>query len=137
MLQDRAQNIINDFLLLGTWEERYEHLISVGRELDNLKDCFKNDKTILRGCQSKVWLHCEYKNKKLYFYADSDALITKGLIALVVGLYSGLSCDDVLEESADVFSKIGLKEHLSMTRLNGLSVMLEKIKFFAKKHSKK
>ena len=81
-------------------------------------------------------MHCEYKNKKLYFYADSDALIAKGLVALIINLYSGLSAEDVLDENVDFLKQIGLQEHLSMTRSNGLNMMLEKIRNYGKKYRK-
>ena len=134
-LKTRASNIVSDFDFFNSWEEKYEHLISLGRELPELKKQLKTDNTLIRGCQSKVWLHCECKNKKLYFYADSDALITKGIVALIVQLYSGLEANEILSSDIDVFSKIGLRGHLSMNRANGLNIMLNKIRTYSLKYS--
>ena len=134
-MEDRAAKIINDFALLSSWEEKYEYLIEFGREMPCIEENFKTDEYLIRGCQSKVWLSCEYNNKKLYFYADSDALITKGIVALIVNLYSGAVPKEILKETQDVFSIIGLREHLSMTRLNGLSIMIQTIKQYAIKYT--
>ena len=134
-MEDRAAKIINDFALLSSWEEKYEYLIEFGREMQCIEETFKTDEYLIRGCQSKVWLSCEYNNKKLYFYADSDALITKGIVALIVNLYSGAMPKEILKETQDVFSIIGLREHLSMTRLNGLSIMIQTIKQYAIKYT--
>ena len=134
-MEDRAAKIINDFALLSSWEEKYEYLIEFGREMQCIEETFKTDEYLIRGCQSKVWLSCEYNNKKLYFYADSDALITKGIVALIVNLYSGAMPKEILKETQDVFSIIGLREHLSMTRLNGLSIMIQAIKQYAIKYT--
>ena len=134
IFKQRACEIINDFEFFNSWEEKYEHIISLGQELPDLKKQLKTDRNLIRGCQSKVWLHCEYKNKKLYFHADSDALITRGIVALVVHLYSGLSANDILSADIDVFSKIGLRGQLSMNRANGLSVMLDMVKNYGLKY---
>tara|TARA_B100000427_G_scaffold76957_1_gene62786 strand:+ start:421 stop:840 length:420 start_codon:yes stop_codon:yes gene_type:complete len=135
-LHSRASKIIDDFNFFNSWEEKYEHIIDLGKSLPELNESLKTDAALIRGCQSKVWMHCEYKNKKLYFYADSDALIAKGLVALIINLYSGLSAEDVLDENVDFLKQIGLQEHLSMTRSNGLNMMLEKIRNYGKKYQK-
>ena len=135
-LHSRASKIIDDFNFFNSWEEKYEHIIELGKSLPELNESLKTDAALIRGCQSKVWMHCEYKNKKLYFYADSDALIAKGLVALIINLYSGLSAEDVLDENVDFLKQIGLQEHLSMTRSNGLNMMLEKIRNYGKKYLK-
>lgn len=135
-LHSRASKIIDDFNFFNSWEEKYEHIIDLGKSLPELKESLKTEAALIRGCQSKVWMHCEYKNKKLYFYADSDALIAKGLVALIINLYSGLSAEDVLAENVDFLKQIGLQEHLSMTRSNGLNMMLEKIRNYGKKYRK-
>ena len=133
-MRSRAEQIINDFSILSSWEEKYEHLISLGNDIPVLAKVFKTNNYLIHGCQSKVWLMCEYKDKKLYFYADSDALITKGIVALIVKLYSGATPKEVINEKVDFFSTIGLREHLSMTRANGLNIMLETIKKYAIKY---
>lgn len=135
-INSRASKIIADFNFLNSWEEKYEHLIDLGKDMSELKEVLKTESNLIKGCQSKVWMHCEYKNKKLYFYADSDALITKGLVALIIKLYSGLSAEEILNENTDFFKQIGLREQLSMTRSNGLNMMLEKIQKYGKKYVK-
>jgi len=135
-LHSRTSKIIADFNFFNSWEEKYEHIIELGKSLPELNESLKTEAALIKGCQSKVWMHCEYKNKKLYFYADSDALITKGLVALIINLYSGLSAEDILDENVDFLKQIGLQEHLSMTRSNGLNMMLEKIRNYGKKYRK-
>ena len=130
----RASEIISDFNFLTSWEEKYEYLIGLGQDLPKLDKKHKIDLYLIPGCQSKVWLYCEYKNKKLYFYADSDALITKGIVALILCFYSGSRAKDLAKEDFHLITKTGLKKHLSMTRANGLNVMLEKIKMYGLKH---
>ena len=131
-MSSRANQIINSFSFFHSWEEKYEYLIELGREMDPLNPSFKNDDHLIHGCQSKVWLYCEKNNEKLYFYGDSDALITKGIVAIIIQLYSGLSEKEIRGEKMDVFETIGLRDHLSMTRANGLNLMINKIKEFAK-----
>lgn len=135
-MNNRANQIINTFALFSSWEEKYEHLIELGQDMIPLKLSLKKDQYLISGCQSKVWLICEKKKKKLYFYADSDALITKGIIAIIVSLYSGSTAQEIIEYRNDVFEKIRLKEHLSMTRANGLNIMLETICNYANKYLK-
>ena len=135
MINTNAQHIINEFSLLSSWEEKYEHLISLGNDLPVLKKQYKADKYLIRGCQSKVWLVCEYKQGKLYFCGDSDALITKGIVALIIKLYSNSAPKEIIDTNVDVFSSIGLHEHLSMNRANGLNLMIKAIKNYAIKYS--
>ena len=135
-MKKMATQIINEFSFLNSWEEKYEHLISIGAEMPALKNHVKTDANLIRGCQSKVWLICEYNVGKLYFYADSDALITKGIVALIVRLYSNSTPKEIIDAEIDVFSSIGLHEHLSMNRANGLSLMLQAIQKYALKYLK-
>ena len=137
MRKEDCQHIIADFSLFPSWEEKYEHLISLGRELAPLKKTYKTDAYLIRGCQSRVWLACKYSNGKLCFYGDSDALITKGIVALIIKIYSLSSPKEIIENDIDVFSEIGLDEHLSMTRANGLKSMLKAIKNYAIKYIEK
>ena len=130
-MSSQANKIIDSFSFFHSWEEKYEYLIELGREMAPLNPVFKNEHHLIHGCQSKVWLYCEEKNEKLYFYGDSDALITKGIVAIITQLYSGLSKKEVETENKDVFEIIGLRDHLSMTRANGLNLMINKIKQFA------
>jgi len=135
-INSRTSKIIADFDFFNSWEEKYEHLIDLGKDMSELSEDLKTESNLIKGCQSKVWVHCEYKNKKLYFYGDSDALITRGLVALIITLYSGLSAEEILSENTDFFKQIGLREQLSMTRSNGLNMMLEKIQKYGKKYVK-
>jgi len=135
-INSRTSKIIADFDFFNSWEEKYEHLIDLGKDMSELKEGLKTESNLIKGCQSKVWMYCEYKNKKLYFYGDSDALITKGLVALIIKLYSGLSAEEILNENTDFFKQIGLREQLSMTRSNGLNMMLEKIRKYGQKYVK-
>ena len=130
-MSSQANKIIDSFSLFHSWEEKYEYLIELGREMEPLNPLFKNDNHLIHGCQSKVWLYCEKKNEKLYFYGDSDALITKGIVAIIIQLYSGLNKKEIKTGANDVFKKIGLLDHLSMTRANGLNLMINRIKQFA------
>jgi len=135
-MKKMATQIISEFSFLNSWEEKYEHLISIGAEMPVLKNHVKTDANLIRGCQSKVWLICEYNVGKLYFYADSDALITKGIVALIVRLYSNSTPKEIIDAEIDVFASIGLHEHLSMNRANGLSLMLQAIQKYALKYLK-
>ena len=135
-MRERAKQIIEEFSFLSSWEEKYEHLISLGYEISKLENSLKIDENLMRGCQSKVWLICKYNNGKLYFYGDSDALITRGLVALVLRLYSNSTADEIISAELDLFEKIGLNKHLSMNRTNGLNIMIKTIQKHALKHLK-
>ncbi len=127
-MKNRIKQIISDFSLFESWEDKYEHLIEFGQELLEVDNkSLRSDSNLIHGCQSKVWLFCRAENKKLYFYADSDALITKGLVAIIVFIYSGASAAEIIKEKTDVFLSIGLRKKLSMNRSNGLDMMLEKV----------
>ena len=132
-MNNRSQEIIENFSFFTSWEEKYEYLIDLGREMTPIKAEFKQDKNLIHGCQSKVWLYCARHDEKLYFYGDSEALITKGIVAIIIKLYSGLTKKEIINQNNNIFDKIGLREHLSMTRANGLNLMLNKIKNFALK----
>lgn len=127
MLLNEEKLILN-FSLFNNWEEKYEYLIELGGDICLIDPDKKTSKYLIQGCQSKVWLDFEFKNDKLYFYGDSDALISKGLVALIIELYSGNSPKEILTYQDSFFEKINLKEHLSMTRSNGLNMMIKKIK---------
>jgi len=126
---DEIQNeIIQEFELYDEWMDKYKQIIEMGAELPELDRALKTDENIVKGCQANVWLNCEYIDGKLYFKADSDAIITKGLIALLLRIYSGQSPDDILNSDLYSIDKIKLKEHLSPNRANGLSAMYNRIK---------
>ena len=135
-MESEAKKIISEFSFLSSWEEKYEYLISMGQEMPGLGNNLKVEKNLLRGCQSKVWIVCEYNGGKLYFYADSDALITRGIVALVIRLYSNAAPQEIINTKINVFSKIGLQDHLSMNRVNGLNIMIREIQKCAIKHLK-
>ncbi len=128
---DIQNQIIDEFETMDDWMERYEYMISLGKSLPILDQDFKNDSNLIKGCQSRVWLHAEFKNDNIFFHADSDAIITKGIISILIRVYSGQPPMEILDSSFDFIDKIGLKEHLSQTRANGLSSMIKQIKMYA------
>ena len=123
--------IIAEFSLFDDWMDRYNHLIEMGKELKMIDEKYRVQNNLINGCQSRVWLHAEYKEGKVYFSADSDAVITKGLVSLMIRVLDGQSPDDILNSELGFLEKIGLKEHLSPTRSNGLTSMVKQMKLFA------
>lgn len=124
--------IIEEFELFGEdWEGKYEHLIELGKNLPKIKEEFKTDNRIIKGCQSKVWLHSEKKEGLIIYTADSDAIITKGMVALMIRVLSHQTPTAILETHLDFINKIGLSEHLSPTRANGLLSMIKQMKLDA------
>lgn len=136
-IQEKQDRIIREFELLENWPERYKYLIKLGQKLDPLTDEFKKEENLVRGCQSQVWLITELKDDKIIFKADSDAAITKGLVALMVRFYSEEDPDTILSMSPDFIKKIGLQEHLSPTRSNGLASMIKQMKIYAMAYKSK
>lgn len=130
-INDIQDEIIEEFSFFGDWMEKYEHIISFGKTLPALNDDLKNDDTLVKGCQSRVWLHAGMKGDALVFEADSDAIITKGLVGLMVRVLSGHAPKDIAEADLYFVDEIGLKEHLSPNRANGLASMIKKIKMYA------
>lgn len=121
--------IIDEFEFFGDdWESKYEHLIDLGKSLPLINPELKTDERIIQGCQSRVWLNAEQKEGKLVFTADSDAIITKGMVALIIRVLSNQSPEDIVRTDLDFIDKIGLKEHLSPTRANGLVSMINQMK---------
>ena len=123
--------IIEEFSLFEDWTQRYEYMIELGKSLPLINNDYKTDKYIIKGCQSKVWVHANLDGDKLKFTADSDAIITKGIIAILIRVFSDQNPKDILEADIDFIDKIGLKEHLSPTRANGLVSMVKQIKMYA------
>ena len=117
--------------MFNDWTEKYEYIIDLGKSLPVINDAFKTPDNTVKGCQSKVWLYAEYINNKLIFTADSDAIITKGIIAILIRVFSNQSPKDIVDAKADFIEEIGLKQHLSQTRANGLSSMIKQIKLYA------
>ncbi|WP_138431967.1 SufE family protein [Fodinibius saliphilus] len=130
-IQELQLQIINEFKALSDWTDRYKHIIELGRQLDPLDEEYKVEENLVRGCQSQVWLHTYLENGKVIFEADSDAAITKGLVALMVRFYSGQEPDTIISTSPDFIKKIGMEEHLSPTRSNGLAAMVKQMKIYA------
>lgn len=130
-IEEAQQEIVEDFEFLTDWMDKYEMIIQMGKELPMIDPKYKLEENLIKGCQSQVWLHADYKDGLLYFTADSDALITKGLVAMVVKVLSGQSPHDIVFSNLHFVDDIGLKSHLSPTRSNGLLSMLKQIKNYA------
>jgi len=130
-IEEIQKEIIEDFDLFEDWMQRYEFIIDTGKSLPLISDQNKSDDNLIKGCQSKVWLHADYENGKLIFSADSDAILTKGIVSLLLRVYSQQTPKDILDTDPFFIDEIGLKEHLSPTRANGLLSMIKQIKLFA------
>lgn len=126
------EEIIADFSMFEDWESKYEYMIDLGKNLPLIDPKYKTEQYLIKGCQSQVWLHADLEQDKVIFTADSDAIITKGIVAILINVFSGQKAIDILEANLDFIDKIGLKEHLSPTRANGLVSMIEQIKLYAK-----
>ena len=125
------EDIIEEFSMFDDWEERYQYMIDLGKTLPLIDEQYKNDDHIIKGCQSKVWLNAAMQDDKVVFTADSDAIITKGIIAILIRAFSNQHPKDILESNTNFIDEIGLKEHLSPTRANGLVSMIKQIKMYA------
>lgn len=125
------EEIIKEFEQYIEWEDRYKRIIEIGKELPPLNETLRTEKYKLAGCQSRVWINAKLENGKIYFEADSDASIVKGLIALLIRVYSGHTPEEILENPPDFFRRIGIDSHLSPTRKNGLSAMMKQIQMYA------
>lgn len=128
-IAEKEKEITEEFEFFGDdWEARYEHLIDLGRDLPLIDPALKTEDRIIKGCQSTVWLNAELKDGKIVYTADSDAIITKGMIALIVRVFSGEKPEDIVKAELSFIDNIGLKEHLSPTRANGLVSMIQRMK---------
>ena len=125
------EEIIDEFLLFDDWMQKYEYMIDLGKSLPLINENNKTDDRLIKGCQSKVWLDAHLIDGKINYTADSDAIITKGIIAILLRVFSNQSPDDILSANTDFIDKIGLKEHLSPTRANGLVSMVKQLKIYA------
>lgn len=125
------EEIVDEFALFDDWMQRYEHIIEMGKSLPLIEEQYKTDNRLIKGCQSKVWLHSELVDGKVVFTADSDAIITKGIVAILVRAFSNQRPEDILNANTDFIDEIGLKEHLSPTRANGLVSMVKQMKLDA------
>ncbi len=130
-LQQRIEKISHDFAALGTWEEKYQKIISMGKSLPVLPPEMQTDEAKVKGCQSQVWLHSKIESGKIYLQGDSDALLVRGLVALVVEVYSGSTPQEVLMTPPDFLKSMGFEGNLSPSRANGLFSMIKQIRYFA------
>ena len=130
-IQKIQNEIVDEFAQFDDWMERYEYIIDLGKSLPLIEEQFKTEDNIIKGCQSKVWVHAEQNDDKIIFTADSDAILTKGIIAILIRAFSDQKAADILEANTEFIDKIGLKEHLSPTRANGLVSMIKQIKMYA------
>ncbi len=125
------EELIDEFSMFEDWMQRYEYMIDLGKSLPLIDENLKTDDKLIKGCQSKVWLNSELKDDKIIFTADSDAIITKGIIAILVRVFSEQKPQAILDANTDFIDEIGLKEHLSPTRANGLVSMIKQMKMYA------
>jgi len=130
-IEQRQDRIIREFKVFDDWMDKYKHIIQLGTQLKPLSPENKNDSNLVKGCQSQVWLVASYDNGQVKFEADSDAAITKGLVALVVRLYTNQSPEQILKTQPRFIHEIGMTEHLSLTRANGLASMVKQMKIYA------
>ncbi|RNC84398.1 MAG: SufE family protein [Balneola sp.] len=128
---EKQDRIAREFNLFEDWTERYKHIIKLGSKLEPLPEKDHIDENLVKGCQSKVWLTASLEENKVIFKADSDAAITKGLVSLMVRFYSGHTPDEIIQTNPDFISRIGMAEHLSPTRANGLASMVKQMKIYA------
>src|SRR5690606_36491214 len=125
------EELIDEFSMFEDWEERYQYMIDLGKSLPLIDDEYKTQEHLIKGCQSRVWVNAQMQNDKVIFTADSDAIITKGIIAILIRVFSNQSPKDIIDADTDFIDKIGLKEHLSPTRANGLVSMIKQFKLYA------
>ena len=130
-IKDIQEEIVDEFSMFDDWMQRYEYMIELGKSLPLIEEQYKTDDNIIKGCQSKVWVHAELNNDKIAFTADSDAIITKGIIAILIRVFSNQHPSDIIEANTNFIDEIGLKEHLSPTRANGLVSMIKQLKMYA------
>ncbi len=125
------EEIIDEFAMFDDWMQRYEYMIELGKSLPLIEERYKTEDNIIKGCQSKVWVHAELDDDKLVFTADSDAIITKGIIAILIRVFNKQKPQNIIDANVDFIDEIGLKEHLSPTRANGLVSMVKQLKLYA------
>jgi cysteine desulfuration protein SufE len=130
-IEEIQEEIVSEFSMFDDWMQRYEYMIELGKSLPKIEEQYKTDEYLIKGCQSKVWVHAALEDGKVVFTADSDAIITKGIIAILIRAFSNQKPADILAASTDFIDEIGLKEHLSPTRANGLVSMIKQLKIYA------
>lgn len=130
-MKEVEQNLIEEFELFDDWMDKYNYIIELGKELPMIDEQYKTPEFLIEGCQSQVWLHADYHDGKVFFTADSDAIITKGIVNLLIRVLSGRTPQEIIDNDLHYLDAIGLKEHLSPTRSNGLASMIKQIKLYA------
>lgn len=135
-IKDIQNEIIDEFSLFEDWIQKYEYLIELGKSIKPIKEENKIDSNLIKGCQSKLWLHAEFSKGKMVYTADSEAIITKGIAAILLRVFSNQTPNDIINSNVDYIDKIGLKEHLSPTRANGLMSLVKQLKYYALAFSK-
>ena len=135
-IENAQKDIVDNFLFFDDWTQKYEYIIELSKDLESMNESLKNEDNLIKGCQSKVWLHAEMINGKINFLADSEAIITKGIISILLNVFNNRKPQEILDSDMGFIEKIGLKEHLSPNRASGLSSMYKQIKFYALAFSK-
>ena len=135
-ISEQGKDLAESFSFMDDWTEKYQYMIDLSKSLDEMNLNYKTDENLIKGCQSKVWLHSSYEKGKIHFQADSDAIISKGIVAILLSVLNNRSPNEILSADLSFIDEIGLKEHLSPNRANGLSSMLKQIKFYALAYSK-
>ena len=135
-ISEQGKSLAEDFSFMEDWTEKYQYMIDLSKSLDEMDLEFKTEDNLIKGCQSKVWLHSSFDGEKIHFQADSDAIISKGIVAILLSILNNRSPNEILSADLSFIDEIGLKEHLSPNRANGLSSMLKQIKFYALAYSK-
>ncbi len=130
-IQQRQQELIDEFADIDDWMDRYGYIIDMGNALPPLDEKYKTEQNLIEGCQSRVWLDAEFRDGKVYYVADSDAIIVKGMISMLVSVLSGHTPDEILDAKLNFIDEIGLAEHLSPTRSNGLLAMVKQMRLYA------
>ncbi len=130
-IADIEQEIVEEFSLFDSWDDKYEYIIDLGKKLPALEDVYKKDENNVRGCQSTVWLVAEYRDGRIFYKAESDAVIVKGLISMLIRVLSGQTPDDIVQAPLDFIREIGMTSHLAQTRSNGLLAMVKQMKNYA------
>ena len=130
-IEEIEKEIVEEFSLFDSWDDKYEYIIDLGKKLPPLEANYKVDENKVKGCQSTVWLGAEFKNDRVYYYAESDAVIVKGLISMLIRVLSGQEPDAIVEAKLDFIKEIGMMSHLAQTRSNGLLAMVKQMKNYA------
>jgi cysteine desulfuration protein SufE len=130
-IKDIEEEIVDEFNMFDSWIDKYDYLIDLGKSLPKIDSIYKTQENIITGCQSQVWLHAKKEDNKVVFTADSDAIMTKGIIAMLIRVLSGQKAENIINTNLDFIDKIGLNEQLSQTRANGLNSMIKQMKIYA------